>query len=87
VAGCIPVYLGAPDIADLIPAEAFIDFREFDDYAQLESHLRAMTEEDATRHIQAAREFLASDAAQRFTQARHVELLADLLLGSSDGRG
>jgi len=87
VAGNIPVYLGAPDIADFVPRDAFIDFREFGSYAQLESHLRAMTEAEAARHLEAAREFLGSDAAERFTQARHVDTLADLLLGSFDGRG
>ena len=87
VAGNIPVYLGAPDIADFVPPEAFIDFREFGSYAQLEAHLRAMTKAEASRRLEAAGEFLASDAAQRFTQANHVNALADLLLGSLDGRG
>ncbi|MDP2598924.1 MAG: glycosyltransferase family 10, partial [Candidatus Liptonbacteria bacterium] len=28
-AGCIPVYYGAPDIAEIVPPECFIDFRKF----------------------------------------------------------
>ena len=87
VAGNIPVYLGAPDIADFVPPSAFIDFREFESYARLESRLRAMTEAEAQVHLDAAREFLASDAAQRFTEVCHVDLLASLLLSSFDGRG
>lgn len=28
--GCIPIYWGAPDVTDRIPAELFIDYRSFD---------------------------------------------------------
>ncbi|MDZ4168041.1 MAG: glycosyltransferase family 10 [Coriobacteriia bacterium] len=81
VAGNIPVYLGAPDIADYIPRDTYIDFRDFPDYSTLEEHLRSMTGEGAQQHLAAARDFLASTRSARFSQESCVEVLADLLLG------
>lgn len=82
VAGTIPVYLGAPDISEYVPAGVYIDFREFSNYASLESNLRGMSASNAERHLAAAREFLGSEQAQAFTQARYVEQLTNLLLAS-----
>lgn len=67
LAGCIPVYFGAPDIADFVPANAFVDYRQFRDYADLDRFLREMTEPDAHSYLDAARKFLASPAFDIFT--------------------
>jgi hypothetical protein len=80
VAGTIPVYLGAPDIADHVPRGAFIDYRDFADYAHLEDHLRGLSTEDAEAHRSAAREFLGSPSARKYTQAHHVSRVARMLL-------
>src|SRR5262249_31644674 len=34
-AGTVPVYWGAPDVGDWVPAECFIDMRQFKDFADL----------------------------------------------------
>jgi len=65
-AGCIPIYYGAPDIAEHVPANAFIDFRNFQNYEQLEKYILTMSAEDAARYLQAAAEFLASPAFDKF---------------------
>lgn len=67
LAGCIPVYFGAPDITDFIPKESFIDFREFGNYVKLDRFLREMTEKDARSYMNAARDFLASSEFEKFT--------------------
>ena len=67
LAGCIPVYFGAPDITDFIPKESFIDFREFGNYVELDRFLREMTEVDFQKYIGAARDFLASSEFNKFT--------------------
>jgi len=67
LAGCIPIYFGAPDIADFVPPQTFIDFRQFGDYADLDRFLRSMTEADACHYLEAAQDFLASSAFDRFT--------------------
>lgn len=67
LSGCIPIYLGAPDITDFIPKESFIDSREFGDYVELERFLREMSEKDARTFRDAARVFLASSDFDKFT--------------------
>ena len=67
LAGCIPVYFGAPDISDFVPSSAFIDYRRFGNYANLDGFLRGMTESEALKYLEAAREFLASPAFDKFT--------------------
>lgn len=67
LAGCIPIYFGAPDIADFVPKESFIDFREFGNYVKLDRFLREMTEVDFQKYIGAARDFLASSEFDKFT--------------------
>ncbi|MDP2234588.1 MAG: glycosyltransferase family 10 [Actinomycetota bacterium] len=85
VSGCIPVYLGAPDVDAYIPRSAFIDLRDFGDYAALEAHLRQMSTEQSERHVVAAREFLASGAAAPFTETHYVDMMSGLLLESFEG--
>ncbi len=67
LAGCIPVYFGAPDITDFIPKESFIDFREFGNYIELERFLREMSEADFQQYVDTARDFLASSNFDKFT--------------------
>ena len=61
-ARCIPIYSGAPDVAQYVPPAAFIDARQFATYADLERFLRGITEADARRYLDAAHAFLASPA-------------------------
>jgi hypothetical protein len=67
LAGCIPVYFGAPDIADFVPPQAFVDYRRFKDYAELDRFLRGMTKVQARGYLDAALEFLDSSAFNKFT--------------------
>ena len=40
VAGLIPIYLGAPDISEFVPEEAFIDMRKFNTWQELDNYVR-----------------------------------------------
>jgi hypothetical protein len=80
VAGCIPIYLGAPDIKDLVPAGSFIDARDFRDFAGMESFIRALKPEVAREYLVAAAEFMISKSAERFSQDHMVREMADVLL-------
>jgi hypothetical protein len=79
-AGCIPIYLGAPDIKGLVPPGAFIDAREFRDFAGLESFIRTLKPEIASEYIAAAADFMRSKRADRFTQGHFVREMSTLLL-------
>lgn len=75
--GCIPVYWGAPDIADFVPAEAFIDMRQFQNFEEANCFLKKMSSLEANRYIGVARDFLASSAFKKF----HQDFWVDELLG------
>lgn len=87
LAGCIPVYLGAPDITDFIPKESFIDFREFGNYIELDRFLRGMTEVQARSYLDAAREFLACPAFDKFTVDYFVNDILNVMEQEFDSQG
>jgi len=67
-AGVVPVYWGAPEIADVVPAACYIDARNFGGYEELHDFLRSRTTQDKTNYREAAREFLRSPAYRAFTR-------------------
>ena len=79
-AGCIPIYLGAPDINELVPANSFIDARDFRNFAGLESFIRALKPEIALQYVAAAADFMSSSRADRFTQGHFVREMSTVLL-------
>ena len=45
-AGCIPIYLGCPNIKKEIDPNTFIDMRDFSSYQELYSYLKSMTKKE-----------------------------------------
>jgi len=45
-AGCIPIYLGCPNIKNEIDPSTFIDLRDFPNYLELYSYLKSMTKNE-----------------------------------------
>lgn len=85
-AGTIPIYLGAPDIAEFIPEACFIDVKAFSSFDELESHLHEMTPDEARERLKAIETFLSSSAFERFTNAVFVSRLM-ALVDRAAGRG
>jgi hypothetical protein len=71
-AGCVPIYLGAPNVTDYIPANTFIDKRNFT-YEELYRYISTMSEREYNGYLEAADAFLNSPAMRRFTPEGHVE--------------
>jgi hypothetical protein len=65
-AGTVPVYWGAPDILEWVPAECFIDMRQFRDFADLRGFLKALPAAAEARYREAGRAYLASSQFDRF---------------------
>jgi hypothetical protein len=65
VAGIVPVYLGAPDIPEFMPADSFLDARHFPSPADLAERMRSMPAAEAMAMIAAGREYLKSPAGER----------------------
>jgi hypothetical protein len=79
-AGAIPVYDGAPDVARYVPKDAFVDRRAFASWAEVEEFLRAMTETDAQRYLEAGQAFLRSHDFVRFCAGSFARELVDTLV-------
>jgi hypothetical protein len=77
--GTVPVYWGAPDILEWVPADCFIDRREFRDYAQLRSFLHALTPAQVQGYREAARAYLASPQYAPFRLETWVDLHARII--------
>jgi hypothetical protein len=68
-AGCIPLYLGAPDIERYVPPGSYIDVRRFRSFDKLSKCLTTMEAETAETIVQAGRNFLLGAAFDPFDQA------------------
>ena len=79
VTGVIPVYLGAPDVAEKIPRNCFIDVHDFRNYEELGKYLELMTPEVASRYLEAAKTFLESDAFTPFTSKHFADTIVNCL--------
>jgi hypothetical protein len=60
-AGCVPIYWGETNISQSVPAECFIDFRQFSSYEDLHRYLKGLSPAQFSAYQQAARDFLMSD--------------------------
>ncbi|MBM3206362.1 MAG: hypothetical protein FJZ43_01955 [Candidatus Staskawiczbacteria bacterium] len=65
--GCVPIYLGANNIADHIPQNSFIDKRKFNTYEELYSYIKNMKKEEYLSYISAIENFLKSEKALAFS--------------------
>ena len=73
--GTVPVYWGAPEVLEWVPAECFIDMRQFQDFAELRRFLHALAPTDEQRYREAARDYLASGRFDPFRLAAFVDLV------------
>ena len=66
-AGCVPVYWGASNVTDHIPAECFIDKRMFDNYESLYDYLKNMSDKKYMSFLDNIELFLKSKKACLFS--------------------
>jgi hypothetical protein len=78
VAGSVPIYLGAPDIGDHVPQNAFIDASAFPNPLALADRLEQLTEPEALSIISAGQKFLHSELGQRHTYEGFAEWIVSL---------
>lgn len=67
LAGVVPVYAGAPNVADWIPSDCFLRLEDFPDYRALHAHLKAMDSATHGAYLDRIRAFLRSPAAHPFS--------------------
>ena len=67
-AGAVPVYLGAPDIAEYVPDDCFINYRDFETIDDLVEQLQIIASTSALGiYRERGESFLKSSAMERFT--------------------
>jgi hypothetical protein len=74
-AGCVPIYWGAPNVPEHIPADTFIDRRNFKSYDELYSYLKDMSDKEYMEYLDAIKNFIKSDKIYPFS----AECFADTL--------
>lgn len=77
--GCIPVYLGAPDICDHVPSNCFIDMRDFAGYEALNSYISSLNEGDCKSYRENARKFLGSEKFYPFSKRFFYERIFSVI--------
>ncbi len=74
-AGCVPIYLGAPNITDYIPENTFIDKRNFKTYEELYSYIKNMPEKEYITYLENIKNFVMSDKIYPFSAECFAETI------------
>lgn len=74
-AGCVPVYYGAPNVADYIPENCFLDFNKFESYQHLYEYMKSVSEEEYLGMVKNIKEYLASDCSYQFSSLGFCEII------------
>ena len=81
-AGTVPIYLGAPDIAEHIPAECFVDKRKYPTYEELYAYLSNMPDEEYLAYIKAIEDFINGDKVKPFSAEYFAETITKEVLAT-----
>jgi len=77
--GTIPVYWGAPDIEDDVPASCFIDMRRFENFEALRRFLHSLTSENIKRYQDSIRAYFNSTSFKKFTPEHFSETILNII--------
>lgn len=77
VAGCIPIYWGAPNIAQRVPENCFIDARNFSNYADIYNFISTMNDASYRQYLINIGNFLRSDRATPYSAAYAASVIVN----------
>lgn len=72
-AACVPIYWGASNITDYIPENTFINMKNFDNYNELYSYLKSISNEDYKIYLNNIHSFIKSDKILPFSAQYFAE--------------
>lgn len=75
VAGCVPVYWGASNITDYVPANCFIDRRNFATDKELYHFLKSIDAETYQTYVDAIRHYFETPQSKLFSVQSFVDLV------------
>ena len=76
-ARCVPIYYGAPGVADLIPQDCWIDARQFKNFREMQNFILGMTPERHAKYLKAIEDFMHSSALDFFSTEHYFSTLAE----------
>jgi len=79
MAGSVPVYLGAENICDHIPADCFINRAHFSDHESLYRYLSNMSEPEYCSYLKRINHFLSTDQSAEFSIQTFVHTILTIL--------
>lgn len=79
-AGCVPVYLGATNIGNLIPSGCFVNRRDFGSYDELYKFMAGMDELTYKNYLSNIEYFTRSDAAKVFSAEYYASSLTEYII-------
>ena len=79
--GIVPVYLGAPNISELVPADCFIHKEDYPTYASLYDRLKSIDEVEYMGYLDRIEAYVRSDAARPFHATSFAKTVVDAALG------
>lgn len=82
VHGCVPIYLGAPNITDYVPGDTFVNKRDFKTYEELYGYIKNMPESEYMNYLDNIAKFLKSDKHYVFSVDYFAETLSREILNS-----
>ena len=79
LAGCVPIYYGAPDINQYVDNATFIDFRHFKNYQELYDFLLKIDKYGYGQYLRNITKYLNSEKYKKFTQEYFAEEILKIL--------
>lgn len=86
-AGCVPVYWGADNVTDIVPAACFVDRRAFRDTAEVHRYLLSITDAQYRDCQAAIRRFFDSAQARRLASGEVVRTIVEGVAGDLRRQG
>lgn len=77
VAGCVPIYQGAPNIDEYVPRDCFIDRTQFFSMHELYKFLQNMSQADYEGYLARIRAYLSSEQAQKFSSDYFIKTVVE----------
>ncbi len=74
-AGCIPIYLGAPNIKNFIPENTFIDWSRFKNYAELYNYIKQLSDNEYENYLRNIQSFIKSKQMRFFSAEFFAETI------------
>lgn len=80
MSGCIPIYLGAPNIDSYVPQECFIDRSRFKSANDLYTHLINLSENEYENYLEAIKNYLGGEEINKFSCSYFADTIANNII-------